>query len=151
MNLKPQDVLEGPNSTEDGRGQGRAQRRVDFAGGVIQTLTIALVLATITTVLKLNTNVEVMDGQWKAHREAMETLTQGFRIHVNRVEENRERIIKIESRYVEVSELTLVWEQFAEIKGDVIKNSLTINPNMQATLDDISRRLVEIEHNLHQR
>ena len=127
----------------------RTKKRLDIAGGIIQALTIALVLATISTVLKLDKHVCVMDQEYQTHRETMKSLSAAIESHDEKLSKNCNRLTAIESKYVEVVELKLVWEQFAEIKGDVIKNSLTINPSIQTTLNDINQRLAEIERTLH--
>jgi len=148
MRMQPQDLIEGPLNNNDDK-SGRSKRSLDVAGGVVQALTIALVLATISTVLKLDKNVCVMDKEYESHRQTLSSMMDTIQAHTELLSENRERLVTIENKYVDVNELKAVWEQFSTIKGDVIKNSLTINPNIQSTLNDINTRLKQIEQTLH--
>ena len=118
MDLQPQELAEGPCVVETFHDR-RAKKRLDIAGGIIQALTIALVLATISTVLKLDKNVCVMDQEYQSHRDTMRTLSATIESHNEKLSKNCNRLTAIESKYVEVVELKLVWEQFAEIKGDL--------------------------------
>lgn len=138
-----------PSTKAEGLGR-EAEREHKRASALSLTSILLDTLAVIAIMLSafsLRTIVR-LDKQHEVTLQAFQAIKDVASASHQVADQNKERLIRIESSYVPVSELAEVWAAISRLKESVIVNSLQVNPIIQKTLDDIGHRLEGIEKNL---
>jgi hypothetical protein len=105
------------------------------------------VVAIMLSSFSLRTIVR-LDKQQEITIHAFEAIQNIANISHAVADENRDRLIRLESTFVPAPEIANVWKEIAKIKEEVIKTSLVVNPTIEKAFEDLASRLTRIEYKI---